>query len=343
MVLISGITILLTRNTTNSNFSLFWVIWMIWMFFIIALLRINFPSRSTIWSSLFSPMIFLFCYSARKKIDKTSINFIFIIGFVVLFGLAFYINLKYMNYREIEIGEEMVVTNLVFWCLCATPFFFIVSRRWLQMVLLLLAIIIVLLTYKRSANICMGLIVFFYFIHLRKTTKRNLSSSFMVLLGILVGFFVISNYFSNAFSGVRYRMSTIQSTQGTGRIPIYHAVINVLKTNDFIDWFLGRGAGSIRITRHTNAHNDALQMLFEFGIVGLVLYIVLLWNIIKRTRILRRIKSSYYFGYLVSLVIFVVLGFVSNLVVFYSYFSFICAYWGLAEYEITQNNLLNHS
>ena len=43
---------------------------------------------------------------------------------------------------------------------------------------------------------------------------------------------------------------------------------------------------------------------------------------------------------LVSLIIFVVLGMVSNLVVFNSYFAFICAYWGIAEYEISQYKYL---
>ena len=341
IVLISGLSFLLSPNHNYSSFVRFWMLWMFWMFFIIVLLRLNQPSKSAIWSALFSPMVFLFCYSARQSTYKT--NNVFTWGFLILFGLAFYMNIKNLNVMMVDIGGETAVSNLVFWCLCAVPFFFLVSRKWMQMGLLMLAIIIVLLTAKRSATICIVLITAFYIIHLTRTTQTSLRTYILIVLGVVVSYYVVSRYLYGSFLGVLERMSTMRETQGTGRIPLYHDVINVLKTDDFIDWFLGRGIGSIRMTNHTNAHNDALQMVFEFGIVGLVLYIVMLCKVFKRVFVLRKMKSSYYFGYLASLVILVVLGLVSNLVVFYSYFSFICAYWGLAEYDITNNNLSNHT
>ena len=341
IVLISGTTVLLSRNIMTSYFSRFWVVWMIWMIFIIVLLRLNSPSKSAIWSALFSPMVFLFCFSARQVTYKT--NTIFTIGFLVVFGLAFYMNIKNLNVLMVDIGEESRISNLVFWCLCSVPFLFLVSRQWIQIGLLMLAIIIVILTAKRSAAICMVLITSFYIVYMIKTTRTSLRTYIFIVFGVLIAYFLISRYFYGSYLGVIERMSRIKGSQGSGRIPIYNQVINVLKTNDLIDWILGRGYGSIRITKHTNAHNDALQMLFEYGVVGLILYIVLLWKVFKRTRFLRRTKSSYYFGYLASLVIVVVLGLVSNLVVYYSYFSFICAYWGLAEYDITHKQLLSNT
>ncbi len=341
IVLISGTTVLLSRNNMKSDFFRFWVVWIIWMIFIIVLLRLNSPSKSAIWSALFSPMVFSFCYSARQVTYKT--NTIFTIGFLVVFGLASYMNIKNLDMLMVDIGEESGISNLVFWCLCSVPFFFLVSRKWMQMGLLMLAMIIVLVTSKRSATICIILIAALYIVHLTKTTKTSLRTYFLIALGIIISYLVISRYFYGSFLGIIERMSTMKETQGTGRIPIYHTVIDVLKTNDLIDWIFGRGIGSIRITGHTNAHNDALQILFEFGIVGLILYLAMLWKVFKRTLTLRRIKSSYYFGYLASLVIVVVLGLVSNLVVFYSYFSFICAYWGLAEYDITHKQLQSNT
>lgn len=338
VVIISGIALLFIRNNSiDSGFSRFWIVWIVWMFLFIVLLRVFDSGFFAIWRYVFSPMVFLFCYSARKACDK--IETVFVIGFVVLFFLAFYLSITSLKYRGIVIGEEISVTNLVFWCLCAVPFFFLISRNGIQMFLLSMAIIIVLLTYKRSATICIGLIALFYVLYRTKTSKTSLWSYFVIVLGVLIVYYVITRYFQNSILGVAERMSKIQESEGSGRIPLYKDVINVLQTNDLFDWVFGRGVGSITITRHTNAHNDALQMLFEFGVIGLVLYFLMLWMVIKRTIALRKMKSNYYMGYFASFVIFIVLGAVSNLVVFNSYFSFICAYWGLAEYEITKKTI----
>ena len=201
IVLISGTTVLLSRNNMKSDFFRFWLVWMIWMFFIIVILRLNSPSKSAIWSALFSPMVFLFCYLARQVTHKT--NTIFTIGFLVVFGLAFYMNIKNLNMLMVDIGEEVAVSNLVYWCLCAVPFFFLVSRKWMQMGLLLLAIIIVLVTAKRSASICIVLIAAFYIVYLTKTSKTSFRTYIFMVLGVLISYYVISRYFYGSFPKVQ--------------------------------------------------------------------------------------------------------------------------------------------
>ena len=70
---------------------------------------------------------------------------------------------------------------------------------------------------------------------------------------------------------------------------------------------------------------------------------IMLVNVLKRTIILRKEKSHYYIGYAASVVIVLVLGLVSNLFVFYSYFAFICAFWGIVEAKMVQSGFLKYS
>ena len=324
------------KKLIRSSLSVLWIIWIAWMFLIIVVLGLSSMGVSSIFYVLFSPMVFLFGYIARNHTDK--VEWIFVLGFMFLFGLAYFLNIINLSYLNVDIGEDTAISNLVYWPLCAIPFFFLIPRKWIQAVLLLLTIILVLLTGKRSATICIVLIAFFFLFYTLKGEKNKIWSSLIVLTTILLLYYLIANFFYGTFEGLVERMASMKSDQGTGRIPLYKDVFRVLGTNSFVDWFLGRGAGSIRTTGHTNAHNDALQMLFEFGIVGLFLYLCLLYGLIKRLFLLKKINSRYYFGYLASFIIFIVLGAVSNLVVFYSYFSFICIYWGMAEAIIVQRN-----
>ena len=334
---ISLVTIFLSNTTISSRFYKLWWFWIIWLLFDFFVLELRGEGVANIVFVTFAPMTFLFFFTVRQHSDR--IPQIATLGFIVLFVIAFFINISFLNYIQIDYGEEIGITNLVYWCLCAVPFIFLIKRRWIFFTFLVATTVIILMTGKRSANICLLLMLVSILLNIRRQGGKIKNLIFIFVGGIAL-FFIVNHYFSFAVEGVMDRMRSIEDSQGSGRIPLYHDVFRVIETNSFFDWLVGRGYGSITITEHTNAHNDALQMLFEYGLVGLVFYLLMLWNAIRSTRILYKHNSPFFMGYLVSLIIFVVLGMVSNLVVFNSYFAFICAYWGLAEDEISQHKYL---
>ena len=331
---ISVLTILFAGSNTPTKFSRVWWFWIIWLLIDFFVLGLRGNGVSNVFSVTFAPMSFLFFYTVSGFSENVSK--IATVGFLSLFCLAFVMNLSYLSYSYINIFEESGITNLIYWCLCAVPFIFLIKKKWLEYFFLIAATIIILVTGKRSAFICLVLIYIAILFFSRKRDNNKKSTLFVILGGVGL-LLVVDHYFSSAFNSILGRISTIQDDQGSGRIPLYQDVLNVLSANSPIDWIVGRGYGSITITKHTNAHNDALHMLFEYGIIGLFFYLAMLWNAVKACRILYRNQSQYFMGYVVSLIIFVVLGMVSNLVVFYSYFAFICAYWGLAENVILQS------
>ena len=336
VVAMAVLTMVLDINEMKTRFTILWFFWAVWLLIDFFLLGLRGEGIANIFNVLFAPMTFLLFYHSGIQSPKTET--IAFWGFVVLFAIAFYMNISNLEYRTIDIGEETGISNLVYWCLCVVPFLFLTEKRWLQLVFLGLSIVVVLLTSKRSASIAMLLIVLVYLLYSTKESKHRIRNLFLlVVVGVLV-YYIINRYFIGSFMGLTERFSNISDDEGSGRIPLYRDVFAVLSQNSLVDWLVGRGYGSIIITKHTNAHNDALHLLFEYGFVGLLFYILLLLFVIKRTLRLRKDNSSFYMGYVASLIIVVVLGAVSNLVVFYSYFAFICAYWGIVEARMDNTN-----
>lgn len=336
VVAMAVLTMVLDINEMKTGFTILWFFWAVWLLIDFFLLGLRGEGIANIFNVLFAPMTFLLFYHSGIQSPKTET--IAFWGFVVLFAIAFYMNISNLEYRTIDIGEETGISNLVYWCLCVVPFLFLTEKRWLQLVFLGLSIVVVLLTSKRSASIAMLLIVLVYLLYSTKESKHRIRNLFLlVVVGVLV-YYIINRYFIGSFMGLTERFSNISDDEGSGRIPLYRDVFAVLSQNSLVDWLVGRGYGSIIITKHTNAHNDALHLLFEYGFVGLLFYILLLLFVIKRTLRLRKDNSSFYMGYVASLIIVVVLGAVSNLVVFYSYFAFICAYWGIVEARMDNIN-----
>lgn len=333
----SAVTIL-TMFTSGfrfqGHFVILWFFWIIWMF-LYFFLGLGGGGSAGIFRVWFCPMSFLFFYMVSSKTD--SVEKISIVGFIVLYVLAYYLTFyELFNFQSVQFGKDVGRTNLVFWCLCSLPFILLIEKNWAQVVTLLLTVFIVILTAKRSAIIAIGLILLLYVSSKMRGRNKTRNIIFIIIAGVGL-YFVVTHYIMDTFLGVMERMSEMQEDKGSGRLIGYNDAFSVMENNTLIEWFIGRGFGTITLSGHTNAHNDALQLLFEYGFIGLVYYILLIFYSWKRVRLLHKLKSPYYFAYITSFIIFIVLGMVSNLVVFFLYFAFICAFWGVVEARI-QNN-----
>lgn len=335
IVVMAIVVMIISKNSAQTNFTILWYIWCIWLFILFFVFGLRGNGISNILSVTFCPMSFIFFYVISLYSDKiTQIAFI---GFLSLYIITLYlIILNLTTIFEVKIGDENSVTNLIYWSLCTLPILLISKKRWITPIVIGITFIIVLLTGKRTATIAIALIILVYTINVMKN-RFSIKTILGVIVLFIIFIYLVNTYFQNTYIGVIERLSNISEDEGSGRIPLYIDVFKVMENNTFIDWLLGRGYGSILITKHSNAHNDALQMLFEYGIVGLIVYIIMCFYVIRRMLILRGKKSKYYLGYASSVIITVLLGLTSNLFVFYSYFSFLCAFWGIIEAKMVQS------
>lgn len=331
-------TIIISNNSFFTNFSILWILWIIWLFIDFYILGLRGVGVSNIFHVTFGPMTFILFYLISLNYNR--VENMLRIGFLIIYLISIYLiytNLVY--FIGVQIGEYTEVTNLIYWSLCPLPLLLLYDKKWIQISIVFITTILVILTGKRSAFIIIGLSLLVYMFNFIKG-RYKVFNIFILLLIVIGASYFVEEHIYDTFLGVLERMNNIKDDQGSGRIPLYMDVFDVMKNNDFIDWLVGRGFGSIEITKHSNAHNDALQMLFEYGIIGLVVYIFFIIYLITRTNLLRKKQSPYYIGYVISLIITIILGLVSNLIVFYSYFAFLCAYWGFVEAEMVKSGFI---
>lgn len=319
-------------GTLYSSLAKFYVGWVIWMIIDLYFLGNKSGGLADGFRCCWGPMSFILFYLVSK--ESTYMDKYLWIAFLAIFALASYNNVINVNMILLTTNTEDTRSNLVYWSLCSFPFVFLIPKRWAQLTLFGFLFIIVVITGKRSALLSFLAIALIWFFSLKKENTHKFRSYFIAILFVAASLYISSHYlgvFSDFLFG---RMGGMVEDQGSGRIPLYRDVLNSMDSFNVFDWLVGRGMGSITLSGHTNAHNDALQMLFEYGIIGLVLYIIMFVKLFKRCRTVRSVDDNLFLGYVSCFVIFVVLGMVSNLVVFFSYFTFLCMYWGFAEGRI---------
>ncbi len=211
--------------------------------------------------------------------------------------------------------------------------------RWLGIAIVLAA---TFLSMKRSAFFCVIAASYVYFL-VSAFVERRVSRRFKVMAG-LAFFSVVMPLLVievDEYSGghLTTRLKSIQSDQGSGRIEIYKGVLQLQGNASVTGWLVGHGhyavAPDLGYGEHHSAHNDWQEVLYDYGLIGMSLYVAFHYGIIMMIKGLIKMRHPLAPAAAASYVLFFILSSVSHLVIYPSYFSYLMAFWGMtyALYE----------
>ena len=168
--------------------------------------------------------------------------------------------------------------------------------------------------------------------------KRLLQSKvvFTALL-VIMGLFTIFQYKADSITNVSQRFDLIKDDGGSGRDIIYMDVYNRYVNGTVFNQILGRGFDSVSGSDKTmslSAHNDFLEVLYDFGIIGFIFYLLIHLSLVKWILRLYRARNQLLFPVLVSYVCFIIMSMVSHLILYPTYFGLLIAFWAYAECKV---------
>lgn len=151
------------------------------------------------------------------------------------------------------------------------------TAYYLLTTVILLAII---LTFSRSAlvGLIAGLIIWFFFFIKPKFSSYTISMAGLSVLAAMFFLFFFQNH-------ENFRLLVTHNGQ-TGHADAFWASVNFLKQNSIGQWFLGHGlgtAGPLAIKYGDGLISESwyLQILIELGLIGLFLWLGLIFTISK--------------------------------------------------------------
>ncbi len=244
-----------------------------------------------------------------------------------------------------EINKFYEITTIYF-LLLILPFVFCIHNKKIRMLLSILIGIVCILSFKRTILLTLILLAFTWLILLPKIEKKK-----KILIIIICGliFFFIYNLANNGtfISIIQiwiYRFIGKGNTTMLGaRGLTYSSVLSLMSKSNFIEWLFGHGYNTVSLASSTgfSAHNDFLEILYDYGIFALVLYICILYNLLKDFLLYRKFNKTVIgsintnneyefnsFALISSVVIVVFAGMFSHLITYPTHFMLISLFWG---------------
>jgi hypothetical protein len=199
--------------------------------------------------------------------------------FLVAFSIIYFI--ESMILRN-DFGLEGQV-NAIYGVVYLLPFLFFFRARVTVRILIIIIFLLVLHSLKRGALITflLGSGVLFTYSSYFKGNLRLKKSSVIRFIPIVV-FFSLALYVVSLSDFFVERFANIDSDGGSGRDDIFQTLFLVWwNETEFVNFVFGNGfAGTIKFV-DAFAHNDLLEVMVNYGLLGLMVYLGL-WVVIIR-------------------------------------------------------------
>lgn len=279
------------------------------------------------WESILFLFYFLSYYNEHIFSESLLMYMLLFIPLTLMFIISNIIRGKsYLYYED--------ANNNIFYLLTLLPWFMMSRNSKLRLIFILFILTMSVYSLKRSAIIATILCSIFYVYHVYLKNGKRVRSIAIGAILVIVAILLIS-YANKMSNGTAFeRIQSIEEDNGSGRINRYINVWELIRKEKSVDKILlGRGLRAVEVQMGTSrsAHNDFLEVLYDYGVLGLILYVMMHIVLIRRIRFLSRIKSPVYEEYFMSYVIFFVMSMVSHLVIYPTYFIFLTSYWGAVE------------
>lgn len=227
--------------------------------------------------------------------------------------------------------------NCVYYGLLLLPCIFMTKKIIFKVGVVGLAMIGTLLSAKRTAFLILlvALAVPLLFELFGRAKKKTLVT---ILIGIVV-IILLYNHISETYELTIFdRFETIEEDKGSGRFDIYEEVLSSFKNSRFVDRLLGHGfnAVSLRGASWTSAHNDFLEVLYDFGYVGVTVYMVFVIKLIVNAFRLYKYRSSMASTYTSALIMFLIMSLSSHLILYPTYIVFLLLFFVLGISDLNR-------
>lgn len=254
-------------------------------------------------------------YFIRRLSDNLNSKKI-IWGFTIV---AILVMFRYLSMYSVASAFSMVRNNAAYCAIVFIPFILCLRNQILALGLSFLVLTIVAISAKRGGTVCALLCIFVYLcIWLWTTPKKNTLLVVSMIVGVCIGTVFVYDFLSENGADIIERLNNVESEGDNGRLIIIRTSLNLFLNSNALSMMFGHGYNSVIMDSRlsVSAHNDFVELLYDFGMIGLCFYLMFLIQLLRFGYKEVKLKDSYAPAYMSSIVLFLVMANVSHIIIY---------------------------
>ena len=270
------------------------------------------------------PLLMSYTYARKYELDN-GICTVFFLSFVL-------ISYRYLQIYQVAHGFFDAIIGVSYFVPIVLPLVLLCPSKVIRIIGWLVTFIVIFSSGKRGGLIAVLASVIIYIFCKQIISNKNKIQSIIIILAALTTLLTCTIYVFNTYgSEIVERMMQLRTDGGSGRLYIWELVIRDLMQSDSLSFINGHGYFSVRLlTADTGlpAHNDFLEIFYDFGLIGIVMYVLTWISLISQFFRMLRAKNKMTPVFAVMLTEFFIFSMVS-IVYFYFYIVYICIFIGI--------------
>ena len=272
--------------------------------------------------------IFYYFFNAAQTINTRYFYCGIIFACVLIFisFLSVYqVQLYYALTDETRAGSLYIFLFLL-------PLFLIVKKNLYKYVSIFVVAAAMVFSLKRGGAIsfAMALVIFYLVnIHIAKGGIK-IKNIVLMVVALIVIYLIITIGMQNYAGDMFERLESMREDEGSARVQVYETTWNMIVNSDISKLWLGHGWDSVvkYSPMNLSAHNDFLEVIYDFGIIAFGLYLYFYYSLYKLMFRLIHRRSEYAPAFAFSVITFTINSTVAHILIYPYYYIAVAAVWG---------------
>ena len=256
---------------------------------------------------------------------------------LLLLSVLFFLLLLVNYFAGVQIKDTYAYIESYF-LITILPLAYLLESRKISNSILFLAVVASVLSGKRTGAIACMIVLVIYVISNHKSIQARILAFLKLLALVVCGYFVLSTLLGTRFDLLVDRLMALSDDGGSGRDQVFALVLNDFYKSGFFQTVFGHGYNSVINSPSSlgySAHNEFLETLYDYGLIGILLYIsifIVLWRNFRKLKD-KKIKTAY----MMSILIFFINSMFSHQILYTTNIIMLCAFWGYCDARLMRN------
>lgn len=337
MFFISATLLVFVVTKGLSSFAKTWIKPFV-IYALICFFEILYHSSTQVLYELYFPFVIISSYYVYKDLSKDALEkvlYIYLLSGLALFALFIYSFIGLMRIQGIY-------KSTCYYTCCMLPFYLLAKKNVVKFIGIAICLIPSILVAKRGPFIGIATAVVAYYV----LSMKDSANKFKTIISAVIVLFLFNYALNNSDTDLLERLAAMDEDQGSGRLDIFSAVFSAISNNSFFEHLFGHGVYKQYATQEDlSAHNDFIEMYWNYGLIGFVVYISLIIKLFKMDKIYNRYKLDTRPVYFASILQFVLMSLFTNMIFVPSYIASFALFWSYynshASKELNELNKIN--